>query len=64
MDIGNYFEKEDIEYKRFLIDDSPTQNIVDYFDSAYEFIDSALMAPNNTNNVLVHCNAGKSIDFY
>ena len=62
LDIENLFEKENIKYKRIFIDDSPRQNIIEYFNEAFDFIDNALLFTNLTanNNVLVHCNAGVS----
>ena len=59
LDIENLFEKENILYKKISIDDSPLQNVIEYFDSSFEFIDNALMLLDKENNVLVHCNAGK-----
>ena len=39
------------------IDDTSNQNIEQYFDSSYNFIENAV---NTNNNILVHCFAGRS----
>jgi protein-tyrosine phosphatase len=39
--------------------DMPSVNLIDKFDSCYEFIDQAV---SNNRNVLVHCHAGKNND--
>ena len=51
--------KEHFEYLVLPIDDSPEQDLRQYFKRAIEFIDGALTA-NPTNVVLVHCAAGIS----
>lgn len=56
--IPNKFEP-DIKYLKFVIFDFETQNISQYFSESFEFIESALKE-NDTNRVLVHCNAGIS----
>ena len=45
-----------ITYKKLIILDFESQNIRQYFEEAFEFIDTALK--NDKNAVLVHCNAG------
>ena len=45
-----------IVYKKLIILDFESQNIRQYFEEAFEFIDEALK--NEKNSVLVHCNAG------
>ena len=62
LDIENLYEKENIQYKKILIDDSPLQNVIELFDSTFEFIDKGLMTANG-NNDLVHGNAGKNVMF-
>lgn len=57
--VCNVFESE-ISYKRIFIADFPEQKINEYFSETFEFIDNALI--NETNSVLVHCNAGKYLD--
>jgi atypical dual specificity phosphatase len=48
-----------IKYKKIAIYDLPSVNIIDHFQSSYEFIESALNE-SEKNCVLVHCNAGVS----
>ena len=46
-----------IIYKKLIILDFESQNIRQYFEEAFEFIDEALK--NEKNAVCVHCNAGR-----
>lgn len=55
--IPNKYEPE-ITYKKLIILDFESQNISQYFNEAYEFIDNALA--DEKNSLLVHCNAGIS----
>jgi protein-tyrosine phosphatase len=55
--VPNKFESE-IIYKRLHLYDLPTQ-IID-FNASFEFIDNALNNSDEKNNILVHCNQGKS----
>lgn len=55
--IPNKFEP-DITYMKLNIFDFENQNIDQYFDSAFQFIENAFKEPKNS--VLVHCNAGIS----
>ena len=48
---------QNITYMNIPIDDTSNQNIEQYFDSSYNFIEYAV---NNNHNILVHCFAGKS----
>ena len=48
---------QNITYMNIPIDDTSSQNIEQYFDSSYNFIENAV---NTNNNILVHCFAGKS----
>ena len=57
-DVPNQF-REDITYMKIILLDVETQNIIQYFHSSFEFIEKALRE-NDTNRVLVHCNAGIS----
>jgi len=54
--IPNKFEH--IVYKKIIMLDIESQNIRQYFDESFEFIDESLK--NDNNSVLVHCNAGVS----
>lgn len=56
--IPNKFEP-DITYLKIVIFDFETQNIAQYFNESFEFIENALKQ-NESNRVLVHCNAGIS----
>lgn len=56
-DILNYHEDKGIKYCNIPINDSWTDNIIDYFDTTHKFIDEHL---NRGENVLVHCFAGIS----
>lgn len=56
--VENKFESE-LSYKRVRIYDLASENIKDYFDEVFEFIESALNASID-NRVLVHCNQGVS----
>lgn len=60
-DVPNKFvdTQSSLKYLRLLIFDVDTQNIAQYFDKSYEFIENAL-GENESNRVLVHSNAGKS----
>ena len=55
--IPNKFEP-DITYKKLAIFDFESQNIGQYFNESFDFIDNALR--DECNSVLVHCNAGIS----
>lgn len=46
------------KYKKISIYDLPSQDIINYFNEAFEFIDKAL--ENDSHYLLVHCNAGIS----
>ena len=48
---------KNITYMNIPIDDTSNQNIEQYFDSSYNFIENAV---NTNNNILVHCFAGRS----
>ena len=48
-----------ITYKKLIILDFESQNIRQYFEEAFEFIDNALKSEKNA--VLVHCNAGEKL---
>ena len=48
--------KSDFKYMVIEIDDRPTENLRQYFDDAFDFIDDAL----RTGTIYVHCAAGKS----
>lgn len=48
---------QNITYMNIPIDDTSSQNIEQYFDSSYNFIENAV---NTNNNILVHCFAGRS----
>lgn len=50
--------KDDKQNLRVSIYDSPSENILQHFEPAIDFIDQVLSAP--TNKVLVHCSAGIS----
>lgn len=52
----NYFEG-DLVYKKFPIYDHPKQNISQYFDDSFNFIENSLK---NNKNILIHCHAGIS----
>ena len=54
--VDNKFESYFV-YKKISIYDCPSENIMDYFVSTYEFIETALNE-NSKNVVLCHCNAG------
>ena len=54
--IPNKFDH--IVYKKIIMLDIASQNIRQYFDESFEFIDESLKDENNS--VLVHCNAGVS----
>jgi len=56
--VANKYEPV-IKYKKIAINDLPTVNIMDHFQSSYEFIESAL-SESEKNCVLVHCHAGVS----
>lgn len=70
--VSNYFEKkdcgcglsnkltlpnDDIQYLRVSIDDMVNENISNYFDSTYEFIEKSVR---ENKGILVHCHAGIS----
>jgi len=48
---------EDFKYLTISVIDSPSQNLIKYFDECFQFIDSAR---NSGNAILVHCMAGIS----
>ena len=53
-----YFEKENIfEYRQLPCHDSPNQNIIQYFETTFEYIHQQLSA---NRNILIHCQAGIS----
>lgn len=54
--IPNRFEH--IVYKKIVMLDISSQNIRQFFDESFEFIEESLKDPNHS--VLVHCNAGIS----
>lgn len=54
--VPNRFEH--ITYKKIIMLDIASQNIRQYFDESFEFIDESLK--DESNSVLVHCNAGVS----
>ncbi|CAI2372035.1 unnamed protein product [Moneuplotes crassus] len=60
--MDNYGSKSAIKYKIIQVNDLPSENIQKYFESAYEFIDTALQSNKGTtiNKVLVHCQVGMS----
>jgi len=47
------FHPNDFEYKQFQVDDFPTENIAQYFEEAYDFMEKS-------EKVFVHCAAGVS----
>lgn len=53
--IPNYFDN--ISYLRVPVDDTNNQNIEQYFDETYNFIENCIK---DNKNVLVHCHAGIS----
>lgn len=56
--IPNYFENENhFEYLRLPCHDSPNQNIIQYFESTFEYIHQKLSM---NKNILVHCQGGVS----
>ncbi|RNA19383.1 Dual specificity phosphatase 19 [Brachionus plicatilis] len=55
--ISNKFESL-FKYKKILIYDLPSEDILSHFEEAFEFIDNGLKDKNRS--VLVHCNAGVS----
>jgi len=57
MEIPNYHVDKDITYKHFVMNDTPSQNILQHFNEAFTFIDNALK---NGGKVLVHCAMGIS----
>ncbi len=53
-----YFENENIfEYRRLPCHDSPRQDILQYFETTFEYIHQQLSA---NRNILIHCQAGIS----
>ncbi|OQV12216.1 putative Dual specificity protein phosphatase 10 [Hypsibius exemplaris] len=52
-----HFEKEGLRYKRIPASDSGQQNLMQYFQEAFDFIDEARRSD---SNVLIHCQAGVS----
>ena len=57
MNIPNRFEPQ-IKYKKLIIFDTESQNIRQYFEEAFEFLNESLS--DERNSVLVHCNMGIS----
>ncbi len=55
-DLKIHFPKK-FEYLSINIHDHPDENIIDYFEACYNFIDQSLI---NNQNVLVHCFKGIS----
>ena len=55
--IPNYFEKNNITYMRVPVDDTTMQNIEQYFDSTYNFIEKCI---SENKKILIHCYAGVS----
>lgn len=53
----NYYKNNGIDYYYLYLNDLPTENIYQYFDDSFHFINNHL---SNGNNVLVHCRAGVS----
>ena len=58
LNIKNYFTAQGILYMNLMLFDNDTQNIIEHFEKAFDFIDDALEGKDN--NVLVHCNQGVS----
>lgn len=59
-EVQNEFENDkelNITYKRVPVEDSSMENITEYFEEAYEFIQNAI---NEKKNILVHCHYGIS----
>ena len=57
--IGQRFADKGITYKTLALLDTPTQNIVQFFEEAADFIDETLQS-DPKHKVLIHCFAGKS----
>ncbi len=55
--VTNFYQNNNIDFLFIRIDDSPHENIYQYFDMTYDFIDKYIK---NNGNVLVHCMAGIS----
>jgi protein-tyrosine phosphatase len=55
--IINYYKNNNIDYYYLYLNDLPTENISQYFDESFHFINNHI---SNGNNVLVHCRAGVS----
>lgn len=55
-DLG-IFHKNAFTYKKIIVNDTLDENIYDYFQSAYEFIEECIY---NKGKVLIHCAAGIS----
>ncbi|XP_074654270.1 dual specificity protein phosphatase 10-like isoform X2 [Tubulanus polymorphus] len=55
--IPGHFENQGITYKRLPATDSGQQNLKQYFEEAFSFIDEAR---DNGVNILIHCHAGVS----
>ena len=53
----DYYRKNNIEFLQIPIDDSTNENIYNFFDTSYDFIDKNI---SQGKNVLVHCFAGIS----
>lgn len=50
-------EKDQFIRKQIHVEDLETTDLLNVFESCYDFIDKAL-SENSTNNVLIHCQAG------
>jgi dual specificity phosphatase 12 len=55
--VTNFYKNNNIDFLFIKIDDSPSENIYQYFDMTYNFIDKYI---EKNENVLVHCMAGIS----
>jgi protein tyrosine phosphatase len=55
--VSNFYKNNNIDFLFIRIDDSPSENIYQYFDLTYEMLDKHIK---NKENVLVHCMAGIS----
>lgn len=53
----NYFENKGLIYKHLPLEDSPSEDISQFFEDSYKFIDNAIQTG---GKVLVHCHAGIS----
>jgi len=53
----NFIKENNIDFIQIFLDDTPTENIDNYFDNTFSFIDDLVK---KDQNVLVHCRAGIS----